>query len=73
LNALVKEKDGPSSRLKGRKNMEMWKRVLLAGGILLVDTAVFFVPLTALFLAYILIFNPPWARSFLEGLEQKSK
>lgn len=53
--------------------MEMWKRMLLAGGILLVDTAVFFVPLTALFLAYILVFNPPWARSFLEGLDKKGK
>lgn len=53
--------------------MEMWKRMLLAGGILLMDTAVFFVPLTALFLAYILIFNPPWAHSFLEGLDKKGK
>jgi hypothetical protein len=52
--------------------MEMWKRTLLALGILVVDTAVFFVPLTALFVAYILLFNPPWARSFLEGLERGS-
>ena len=51
--------------------MEMWKRALLAAAILLLDTAVFFVPLTALFLAYILIFNPPWALSFLEGLDRK--
>jgi len=62
-----------SASLKGRANMEMWKRMLLAGGILLVDTAVFFVPLTALFLAYILVFNPPWARSFLEALDKKGK
>jgi hypothetical protein len=52
--------------------MEMWKRTLLAVGILVVDAAVFFVPLTALFLAYILLFNPPWARTFLEGLDRKS-
>jgi hypothetical protein len=52
--------------------MEMWKRTLLAAGIVLVDAVFFFVPLTALFLAYILIFNPPWARSFLEGLDRKS-
>jgi hypothetical protein len=52
--------------------MKMWKRTLLAVGIVLVDTAVFFVPLTALFLAYILLFNPAWARSFLEGLDQGS-
>lgn len=52
--------------------MEMWKRTLLASAILLVDTAAFFVPLTALFVAYILLFNPPWARSFLEGLDKKS-
>jgi uncharacterized membrane protein YdjX (TVP38/TMEM64 family) len=55
-----------------RTDMEMWKRTLLAVGILVVDAAVFFVPLTALFLAYILLFNPPWARSFLEGLDKRS-
>ena len=52
--------------------MEMWKRTLIAFAILLVDTAVFFVPLTALFVAYILLFNPPWVRSFLEVLDKKS-
>lgn len=52
--------------------MEMWKRTLLASAILLVDTAVFFVPLTALLVAYILLFNPPWVLPFLEGLERKS-
>jgi len=52
--------------------MEMWKRTLLAGGILVVDTAIFFVPLTALLVAYILLFNPPWARSFLERLDRKT-
>jgi hypothetical protein len=52
--------------------MEMWKRTLLASAILLVDTAVFFVPLTALFVAYILLLNPPWVRSFLKNLDQGS-
>jgi hypothetical protein len=52
--------------------MEMWKRTLLALGIVVVDMAVFFVPLTAFFVAYILVFNPPWARAFLEGLDRGS-
>jgi hypothetical protein len=52
--------------------MEMWKRTLLALGILVVDAAVIFVPLTALFVAYILLFNPPWVRAFLEGLDRGS-
>ena len=53
--------------------MEIWKRALLAAAILLLDTAVFFVPLTAIFLAYILLFNPPWARTFLKGLQKLVK
>jgi hypothetical protein len=30
---------------------------------------VFFLPLTAFFLIYILMFNPPWFRKFLDRLD----
>ena len=49
--------------------MDMTKRILISAGILLVDLIIFFFPLTAVFLAYILLFNPPWFREFLDNLE----
>jgi len=49
--------------------MSMTKRILLCIGILLVDLVVFALPLTALFLIYILIVNPPWFREFLNRLD----
>jgi len=33
------------------------------------DFAVFVVPLTAVFMAYILVYNPPWFREFLSTLD----
>jgi hypothetical protein len=42
------------------------QRIALAVAVLILDLVVFFLPLSALFLAYILIFNPPWFRQFLE-------
>jgi len=48
--------------------MSMINRVLLALGVVAVDLVVFFVPLTAVFMAYILIYNPPWFREFLSTL-----
>ncbi|MBU4425091.1 MAG: hypothetical protein L6406_15495 [Desulfobacterales bacterium] len=50
--------------------MNKTKRILLAVGILLVDLIVFFLPLTALFLIYIIVYNPPWFRDFLNNLDQ---
>ena len=50
--------------------MSMTFRLLICAGILLVDLAVFFLPLTALFLIYILLANPPWFRDFLAGLDR---
>ena len=47
----------------------MKKRVLLAMGMLAVDALFFFLPLTALFLAYVLVFNPPWFRQFINDLD----
>ena len=49
--------------------MEMKYRILIAIGILLVDFAAVVVPLTAIFLAYIVIYNPPWFRKFLNDMD----
>ncbi len=48
--------------------MSLTYRLLLCAGILLVDLVVFFLPLTALFLIYIILVNPPWFREFLADL-----
>ena len=48
--------------------MSLTQRILLSVGIVLVDIIVFFLPLTALFLAYIILVNPPWFREFLQNL-----
>ena len=53
--------------------MNKTKRILLAVGILLVDLIVFFLPLTALFLIYIIVYNPPWFRDFLNNLDQPTE
>jgi hypothetical protein len=45
--------------------MSLTNRILLAALILLLDLVFFFFPLTAVFLAYIIIFNPPWFREFI--------
>ena len=50
--------------------MNMIKRIILALLILVVDFFVFFIPLTAIFMAYVIIVNPPWFRRFLEQLDQ---
>lgn len=47
-------------------------RVIIAGLVLAVDLLIFFFPLTAVFLVYIIIFNPPWFRQFLNDLDQPS-
>lgn len=49
--------------------MSMFNRVLLALGVVTFDFAIFFVPLTAVFMAYILVYNPPWFREFLNTLD----
>jgi len=53
-----------------KPNMTMVQRTLLAALVLLVDLAVFFFPLTAVFLAYIIMFNPLWFREFLNRIDQ---
>jgi hypothetical protein len=48
--------------------MSFGQRVFLSVGILLIDLIVFFLPLTALFLVYIILANPVWFREFLQKL-----
>ncbi|MBW1955289.1 MAG: hypothetical protein JRI76_02700 [Deltaproteobacteria bacterium] len=48
--------------------MSMTQRVLIAGAVLALDLVVFFFPLAAVFVAYVLIVNPPWFRDFLDRL-----
>jgi hypothetical protein len=51
------------------KIMSLTHRIILAIGICLVDIFLVFMPLTAFFLAYVLIFNPSWFRDFINNLE----
>ena len=53
--------------------MSMSKRILLSVGILLIDLTIFFLPLTALFLIYIVLFNPSWFREFLYNLNDTGR
>jgi hypothetical protein len=50
--------------------MSMINRVLLALEVVALDIVVFFVPLTAVFMAYILIYHPPWFREFINSLDE---
>lgn len=45
------------------------KKILLSMAIMGIDLAVFFLPLTAIFLIYILMVNPLWFRDFLNTLD----
>lgn len=70
----ITRSNSPGSTLRGLNRpvseiraMTLTQRILISLGILLVDFVFFFVPLTALFLAYIVLFNPPWFRDFLYG------
>jgi hypothetical protein len=47
----------------------MSHRILLAVGVIALDFVVFFLPLTALFLAYIFVYNPPWFRELINSLD----
>ncbi|MEN8689597.1 MAG: hypothetical protein ABF303_02445 [Desulfobacterales bacterium] len=53
--------------------MSLTSRILLAAAILLLDLVFFFLPLTAVFLAYIIIFNPSWFREFINHLDPAEK
>ena len=61
---------GDVPKLLLENTMSFTQRVLLSIGILLIDLIVFFLPLTALFLVYIILTNPIWFRKFLQDLDQ---
>ncbi len=42
--------------------------ILLAIGVLLLDTVTVFVPLGALFIAYVILFKPKWVFEYLKKL-----
>ena len=48
--------------------MSMHQRILICAIILLPDLVVFFLPLSAIFLIYIILKNPAWFREFLQQL-----
>jgi hypothetical protein len=66
----MKSKPGPLGRdsFFMEHTMSFGQRILLSVGILLIDLIVFFLPLTALFLIYIILANPAWFREFLQKL-----
>ncbi len=53
--------------------MSKKQRILICVVILLLDLAVFFLPLTAIFLVYIIWENPPWFREFLQNLDHPNQ
>lgn len=53
--------------------MNLTSRIILSVVILAVDLLIFFLPLTAIFLIYIIMFNPPWFREFLTHLDHPEK
>ncbi len=48
--------------------MGFYKRLILALSLLVFDLVVFFLPLSAILLGYVIMFNPPWAREFMDRL-----
>ncbi|MCM8794919.1 MAG: hypothetical protein NC819_03860 [Candidatus Omnitrophica bacterium] len=50
--------------------MKESQRVLLATMIVIIDVVVIFVPLMALFAAYVLLFRPPFFRDWVEQIYQ---
>jgi hypothetical protein len=54
-------------------SMSITYRILLCIGILLIDLGVFFLPLTAFFLIYIVLVNPSWFREFLQQINQTDR
>jgi hypothetical protein len=49
--------------------MSYSQRIFLSIGIILIDLIIFFLPLTALFLVYIILYNPQWFKEFLQRID----
>ena len=56
--------------MQAERLMSLTFRILLAALVLLLDLVVFFFPITAVFIAYVIIFNPPWFKEFIRRLDQ---
>lgn len=52
--------------------MSLTNRILLASLVLLLDLVVFFFPITAVFIAYVIIFNPPWLKEAVLRLDKSN-
>lgn len=50
--------------------MKTSTRLGLAAGFILFDWITFFAPFGALFVAYVLVFNPKWVLNFLQSLDE---
>ncbi len=53
--------------------MNFYFRVIIAVGIVILHFVGFFIPLTEIFVIYILLVNPDWFRNFLNNLDQPVK
>jgi len=51
--------------------MSTGERVALAALIIVLDVAVFFVPITGLVAAWVLLARPPWFREWVDRLYQR--
>jgi hypothetical protein len=56
-------------RANKEKSLHPVQRLLLALVILVIDAAAFIIPVGSLFIAYVILSNPPWVRAFLERLD----
>jgi hypothetical protein len=61
------------SGLQVEECMNKKQRILICSLILLLDLAVFFLPLSAIFLVYVIWQNPQWFREFLQQLDQPNR
>ena len=51
--------------------MDLWKRLTLVVGILMVDTVVFFIPLTALIVCFAIVARPRWFQNLVAAVYRK--
>jgi hypothetical protein len=53
--------------------MSLTNRILIAALVVLLDLVVFFFPISAVFVAYVIIFNPPWFKDFILRLDKPNR
>jgi hypothetical protein len=52
------------------RSMSLTNRILIAALVVLLDLVVFFFPISAVLIAYVIIFNPQWFKDFILGLDK---